>query len=263
MKDKWLYQFEVIDKKEVEETELSTDTDGKELKTIKKVLKPIKVKFKLKKPNRKLFDEAELFYGVKLAEGIKAGMLTKPLLAKRYSNDGGSLSNPEKQQYATLYLSLYQKESEFQKLNINIDNLEEEENKKRLNQVLIEMQNITRELQQFELNQISLFDQTAENRARNQTIMWWVLNISYIQKENSEEFEAVFPELTYEQKLLKYDELDEEGNPFWQEGLKKLAYFVSFWYMGKLLSEDDFKKAEDFYKVEATSVKEDPEQKSE
>lgn len=263
MKDKWLYQFEVVDNREVEEAETSLDSEGKEIKTIKKVLKPVKVKFKLKKPNRRLFDEAELFYGVKLAEGIKAGMLTKPLLAKRYSNDGGSMSNPEKQKYATLYLNLYQKEAEFQKLNVNVDNLPEEEKKKRINEILIDMQNVTRELQQFELNQMSLFDQTAENRARNQTIMWWVLNISYIQKENSEEFEPIFPEITYEQKLLKYDDLDEESKPFWQDALKKLAYFVSFWYMGKVLSEDDFKQAEEFYKTENSLIKEDEEKKSE
>ena len=263
MKDKWLHEFEIIDNREVEETEVSTDSEGKELKTIKKVLKPIKVKFKLKKPNRRLFDEAELFYGVKLAEGIKAGMLTKPLLAKRYSNDGGSMSNPEKTKYATLYLNLYQKEAEFQRININTENLPEEDSKKKVNDILIEMQSITRELQEFELNQMSLFDQTAENRARNQTIMWWVLNISHIQKENSEEFEPIFPELTYEQKLLKYDELDEENEPFWQEALKKLAYFISFWYMGKVLSQDDFKQAEQFYKTETSSIEENKEEKSE
>jgi hypothetical protein len=89
------------------------------------------------------------------------------------------------------------------------------------------------------------------------------LNISHIQKENSEEFEPIFPELTYEQKLLKYDELDEENEPFWQEALKKLAYFISFWYMGKVLSQDDFKQAEQFYKTETSSIEENKEEKSE
>ena len=127
MKDKWLYEFEVFDKKEIEEVEVSKNENGEEVKTTKKTIKPVSVKFKIKKPTRSLFEEAELFYGVKLAEGIKAGMLTRPLLAKRYSNDGGPLSDPDKQRYAGLYLQLFQKESEFQRLSINLDNLSKEE----------------------------------------------------------------------------------------------------------------------------------------
>lgn len=262
MKDKWLYEFEILEKKEVEDIEVSKNENGEEVKTTKKVVKFIPARFKIKRPNRTLFEEAELFYGVKLAEGIKAGMLTRPLLAKRYSNDGGALSDPEKQKYATLYLSLFQKESEFQRLSINLDNLSKEEKDKKISEVSLEMEEIRKALQDFEMSQMALFDQTAENRARNQTIMWWVLNLSFIQKDNTDEFEPVFPQISYEDKIEKYDELDTEENPFWQEAFKKLAFFVSFWYIGKISSQEDFKKAEEFYKDQSEEIKEESEKKS-
>lgn len=263
MKDKWLYEFEIFDRKEVEETEVSKNENGEEVKTIKKVIKPTPVKFKIKKPNRALFEEAELFYGVKLAEGVKAGMLTRPLLAKRYSNDGGALSDPEKQRYVNLYLELFQKESELQRASINTENLSKEEKDKKISEISLEMEKIRKALQDFEMSQMALFDQTAENRARNQTIMWWVLNISYKQKnDNPIEFEPIFSESTYEDKIEKYDFLDVEENPFWQEVFKKLAFFISFWYIGKINNPEDFKQAEEFYREQETELKENTPDKS-
>jgi hypothetical protein len=94
---KWLHEFAVNDEKETEQIESSIDAQGNEVKTTKKVKKIVPVKFKIQKPTRKLFDEAELFYGIKLSEGIKAGLLTKALLAKRYQNDCGAMSEPEKE----------------------------------------------------------------------------------------------------------------------------------------------------------------------
>ena len=44
-------------------------------------------------------DDAELYYGVKLAEGIKAGLLTRALLEKRFENDGGTRSDEENKEY--------------------------------------------------------------------------------------------------------------------------------------------------------------------
>ena len=106
---KWLYEFAVNDQKEIEQIETSQDDQGNEIKTTKKVKKIVPVKFKILKPTRKMFDDAELFYGVKLSEGIKAGLLTKALLAKRYQNDGGAMSEPEKEKYSKLYIELYNK----------------------------------------------------------------------------------------------------------------------------------------------------------
>jgi len=254
---KWLHEFAVNDEKEVEQIESSIDAQGNEVKTTKKVKKIVPVKFKIQKPTRKLFDEAELFYGIKLSEGIKAGLLTKALLAKRYQNDGGAMSEPEKEKYTQLYVDLYSKETEFQKVSLNLENISPEDKAGKIASLLGELTEIRSQLQTLEFSQIALFDQTAENRARNQCIMWWVLNLAHTEEQGTTDFSPVFKGKTFEEKLDHYDSLEESGSLFWNEVFKKLAYFISFWYMGKISSQEDFVKAEQFYTPIQKELEED------
>jgi len=240
---KWLYNFTIVKKEEATIEEKSKNENGEEITTKKKEVTEKDTSLMLKKPNRKLYDEADLFYGVKLSEGIKAGLLAKTLLAKRYENDGGPMSNPEKEEYANLYIDLYEKENLVQKIQLNLEKLPEEERREKLKQALVDMSELKQQLHQFEMSQQSLFDQTAEVRARNQAIMWWVLHLSYIKNEEGVE-EQFFKGDTFEERLEYYDILEENENPFWSEAIRKFIYFVSFWESGQLSSEEDFKKAE-------------------
>ena len=120
--NKWLHEFDINRSIEKERTSTSKNEEGNEIEITEKYDDVTPVKFFLKKPNRKLYDEAELFYGVKMSEGIKAGLLTRNLLAKRYEDDGGAFSETEKERYGELYMNLYNKENEYQKLQLNLDN---------------------------------------------------------------------------------------------------------------------------------------------
>ncbi len=240
--NKWLYSFTINKTEEIQTEEKSKNEKGEDTTTVKKEIKETPVTLKIKKPNRRLYDDADLFYGVKLSEGIKAGLLTKTLLAKRYENDGGPMSNPEKEKYAKLYIDLYEKENEVQKIQLNLDKLNEEDKKEKLTQAIVEMSTIKQDLHQFELSQQSLFDQTAEVRARNQTIMWWVLNLSYSGEEGKEE--VFFPGDTFDEKLNEYDEIEDRDNAFWGEAIRKFIYFISFWESGQITTEEEFKDAE-------------------
>ena len=242
MSDKWLYTFTVNKTEETVTEEKSKNDKGEEITTKKKETKEIEVPLKLKKPNRRLYDEADLFYGVKLSEGIKAGLLTKTLLAKRYENDGGPMSDPEKEEYAAIYMQLYDQENLVQKIQLNLEKMPEEERREKLKDAIVEMSGLKQKLHQFEMSQQSLFDQTAEVRARNQTIMWWVLNLSHIEEEGK--IREFFQGKDYEEKLEHYDELEETENPFWSEAIRKFIYFVSFWESGQITSETDFEGAE-------------------
>jgi hypothetical protein len=235
---KWLYEFFVKKTVEKKETEKSKNDDGEEVETTKTLKEESDIPMMLKKPNRKLYEQADLFYGIKLSEGIKAGLLTKSLLAKRYSNDGGFLSESEKEKYAGLYLALFELETELQRLQVNLDKIPTNERKEKVKEVTVKMLDTRRDLQEFELAQQSLFDQTAEVRAKNQTVMWWLLNLS-LYKEG-EEVQTVFGEGDYDDRILKYDEYEEEDDPFWNEAIKKLAYFVSFWESGQASDWEDF-----------------------
>lgn len=236
---KELYSFHLSKETEVEEVELSKNEKGEEIKTVKKVKKNTPVKVVIKKPNRSLFDEAELFYGVKISEGIKSGLLTRALLAKRINNDGGVFSNEEQIEYSTAYVKLFELQNEFQKLSMFNKEDKSPEEFEKFKTVMEEIEKTREKIQNFEMTQSSLFEQTAENRARNKTIIWWLLNISYIQDDDGNN-KALFGEGNYFEKLSVYDHIEEEDLEFEKKAIQKLVYLISFWYMGRATSKEEF-----------------------
>ena len=239
---KRLFQFTLQQKEKVKVEEKSTDKNGAEITTTKEVDQDVDRYIILKKPNRRLFDDAELFYGVCLSEGIKAGLLTRALLSKRFSNDGGVMSDSDKEEYADLYIEMFQNQTDIERLSSISVNKRTEEEKAELIKLTKESGVLKRNIQDFEMAQASLFEQTAENRARNKTILWWVLNMAHFTDEGGENPEAIFIGDTHEQKLQSYDSIEESEDPFHEELLKKLIYYVSYWYVGSAQTEEEFKK---------------------
>jgi len=238
---KTMFEFDIYHEKEIEKVEVSTNEKGEEVKTTSKVKTTVPVKLAIKKPTRSLFDEAELFYGVRLSEGIKAGLLTRALLAKRFNNDGGVLSDEEQKEYNELYLEFFNLQSEFQKLSIKEESIRNDEEKENLKAVVVKMNDARERLQKYEMAQANLFEQTAENRARNKTIMWWVLQLSLIQGDDKK-LKELFQDGTYEDKLKKYDEIEESESDIEKIAIQKLLYLISFWYIGRAASQDEFEK---------------------
>jgi outer membrane biosynthesis protein TonB len=71
----------------------------------------------------------------------------------------------------------------------------------------------------------------------------------------------VFPQDGYNEKLARYDEMEESEDSFEEELISKLLYYVSFWYVGKVNSEEDFKRL--LMETEGTSEEEAEEPKKE
>lgn len=235
---KELYSFFINKEVEVEETEVSKNESGEEIKTIKKVKKNEPVRVIVKKPTRNLFDEAELFYGVTLSEGIKSGLLTRALLAKRINNDGGVFSDEEQVEYSGSYVKLFELQNEFQKISMVDKDKRTEEEQAQLKLLMQDIENVREKIQNFEIAQSSLFEQTAENRARNKTIIWWLLNLSYIEENGSPK--SLFGEGSYRERLEVYDDIEEKDLEFEKKAIQKLVYLISFWYMGRASIKEEF-----------------------
>ena len=244
---KWLHEFIVYKEEKTKESHTETNDKGEKITTEKEVVKKVPITLALKKPTRKLYDESDLHYSVKLSEGIKAGLLTRTLLEKRFENDGGIFSDTDKDRYFELYREVFEKENSLQQAALNLQNLSEDEKNEKLAKVYTELTLLKRDLQEYETLYSSLFEQTAENRAKNSTVMWWVLNLSHYKMEGDENYNNVFDGASYESKLESYDTYEEAYDEFWIEAIKKCVYFVSFWYSGSGQTEDDFKEAEKFY----------------
>ena len=184
---KKLYEFSLTQKVQKEYEEKDKDSEGNEVTTKKTKEENVVRNFFLKKPTRSMFDEAELYFGVKLSEGIKAGMLTRAMLAKRFDNDGGVLSDADKEQYSGLYFTLFEVQNQLTRLQLIPEKERSKQEQKEYNESVRAMIGLKAEIQEFETAQASFFDQTAENRARNKTITWWVLNLAHEIKDDGEE----------------------------------------------------------------------------
>ena len=256
---KTLYEFTSHKKEKVKEEVVTKDDEGNEVKSTKELEKEVPYTFAIRKPTRSLFDEGELFYGIRLAEGVKAGLLTRQMLNKRYLNDGGSKSEMEESYERIVYALILEKQTRFQELEVKKDLTDEE--KEELEELRKDIAQAQRQAQKYEAGQSSLFDQTAENRARNKTITWWALNLCYRKVEKKQEkegdettfdYQPFFGEGSYEDRLSKYDDLEEKDDKdFDVKILKRFFYLISFWYVGRANKFQDFLKLEESLKEEA------------
>ena len=130
-------------------------------------------------------------------------MLPRPLLEKRYENDGGVFNEIDRDRYVDLYREIFEKENALQKAAINLEKEDEETKTRAMAEIYADLTLLRKELQEYEVRYSSLFDQTAENRSKNQTIMWWVLNLGYHKK--GKEYVPLFEGHDYDSKLDAYD----------------------------------------------------------
>ena len=94
---KSIYSFTVELTKEVEEKtkeKRKNKETGKEeeVEVSKKVKKKTPHKIVIKEPSRRQLEEADMEYSIEISRCIKKGILTKAMLAKKYSDTGGILT---------------------------------------------------------------------------------------------------------------------------------------------------------------------------
>ena len=237
---KRIYEFTVNKEETVKEESVEKKKDATEVTTSKDVKKEIPHKFFLRRPTRAMTDEAELYYGVRLAEGIKAGLLTRALLEKRFENDGGTRSDDENKEYQKIITKL----QGFHKEQSKILDIDEKKRtpaqKKRLKELDSEIKPTRRALRDLQLVEDSLYEETAESRARNKVILWWMLHQAHI-AEGEEESEF-FGAGDFDQKIERYDEIDEGEDFFDIVVARKFAYYVSFWFVGRPNTQKEFQE---------------------
>ena len=185
-------------------------------------------------------DEAELYYGVKLAEGIKAGLLTKALLEKRFDNDGGTRNDQENKQYKETLEALETLHKEQTKILDVAEKKRTAAQKKRLKEIEEEMKPARRTLRDLQLMEDGLYEATAESRARNKVILWWMLHLAYGEKDGKET--PFFGEGSFDDRIERYDEIDEGEDIHDLVVARKVAYYVSFWFVGRPNSQKEFQE---------------------
>ena len=223
MKEKWLHNFDVEKTQKVKETTTEVNAAGEEIQITKEVEKKIPHKFYILKPNRKIQDEASVFYSVKVSEGIKMGLVTRNYLLRKFQQDGVLPSEEEKKAHTENYSKAIAIEIELEKVrqDSSLSDAEKELKNAALNS---EYQVLRQKIFDYENVQNSLFDNTAEKRASDFLNVWFVLNLLYQGEEGAQT--CLFGEGSFEQKLERLNQIEESGDEFLSGVVEKGGFLI-------------------------------------
>ena len=244
-------EIEVEKKKKNKETGKMETTVSTELRKVKEkqIVKEMRSqeievphRVILQRPTRTQLEDGDMFYSIWLNKFIKMGLLTRAMLAKQHLDVGGSLTEEEKQRYAQLYVRLYEKQQAVQRFALKPPTERSNDESERLAKAVEELGVIRKELTDFEAVQASMFDHTADIKARNKTITWYLLNLTRVVsgEDDTAESRPLFSGESYEDKYDSYMELDEMDDPIYLESIDKLSSLVTIWYMSGVSNQDDF-----------------------
>jgi hypothetical protein len=239
MNFKKLYQF-TIDK-EVEktvETSKKNRKTGEEITSKKKVTEKEPIEFFIKRPSRRELEEAELEYSVEMSRCVKKGILTKAMLAKKYSDTGGIFSEDESKNYAKLYKDILDLQNEY--IRLDSADKKDEKQSKRFEVIKTEIAEAKRNIIEIESNFQSFFDHTADIKAQNRLLLWYVINLTYIQDEDSSEPKPYFKGDDFESKIEDYYLKEESGDQFYFQAIKKSSTILAFWFFNQASEPKEF-----------------------
>ena len=237
---KRLYEFTLDKKEKVTKKVQDTNKDGEEIMVEKTVEENVPHKYFLRRPSRAMLDDAELYYGVQLAEGIRAGMITRPLLSKRYSNDGGIMNDIQQKALTETSEKIKKLYAEQEKIIVIDEKKRTAAQKKKLKQLEKDAEPLLDILKRYNMAEESIYEDTAESRARNKTILWWLLNLSYEEADSEEK--PFFGDGDLETRLGKHDELDESQDEYLNSVVGEFMYNISLWYFAKPKDQQEFDK---------------------
>ena len=240
---KEIYSFSVEVEREVEETvskKRKNKESGKmeEVSVTQNVKKEVPVRIIIKEPNRRQIEEADMEFSVEMSKCIKKGILTKAMLAKKYSDSGGLLTEEDAKQLTKLYASLGEMQTKYTRLSSKAKKSKKDEDK--LNEMLGEMGQLRRDIVDMETTYSSLFNHTADNKAQNKVILWYLVNLSYYQEDEDDNIKPFFTSEESEDKIDEYYDLDENGDEIFDLAKDKLTTFLSFWYFSSNATKEDF-----------------------
>ena len=244
---KEIYSFVFEKEEKVKRTETSEVTnpetgEKEEVSVTKEVADKVPYRIIMKQPTRRQIEEAELEFSVEMSKCIKKGVLTKAMLAKKYSDTGGLLAEEDAKALTKMYVQYGELSQEAERLGLK-SSTKTEKDSERLEQISGEIAGLRKDIINVETSYSNLFNHTADVRAENKVIQWYILNLTYLQKEDEDDMNPLFVGNDFEQKLQTYYELEEDGDELYDIVGGKIAALYSFWYYSSgAVSKADFEK---------------------
>lgn len=237
---KSIYSFTVNTTEEVEEKtkekrENKETGVEEEIEVSTKIEKEIPHEIVIKQPSRRQLEDADMEYSIEISRCIKKGILTKAMLAKKYSDTGGILTEKDAERLVDLYSELADLEMEIAKSGAHPSDTKK--GKKGLGGRLAVTR---REIVNLESAYQSLFNHTADIKAQNRVILWYMVTLAHIKKEGAENPTPVFEGKEFEDRVDAYYDQDEKEDKIFRAFSSKLAAITSYWYFSEKPTQKEF-----------------------
>lgn len=243
---KVLYTFTINKIAEIEEekTETVKNEAGEETtRTYKeKIKKEVPVEILINQPSRKQMQEADMEFSVEMSRCIRSGILTKAMLLNKYSDTGGLISDTDAKLMVTSADEIRDLQAKLTILNLKPESERDEEEKAKIEKLTSEILQRRKTLMEKETSYITLFNHTADIKAQNRAILWYVLNLTFFKDSSKKnpDFEALFPGKTFEQKEAVMFDYEEEQNEIYEKCYSKIASILSYWFFTSNTDKEEF-----------------------
>lgn len=247
---KLLYEFEISHDQEVEVPHESKNEAGETVVTKKKEKQTVTQRYGIKKPNRSLREAAQIFNAVEINDLIKKGVLTHAQLQRRLDDDGGTVSNNQNKALNDISTELVKVSNEIAELKKALDEKKDDTKQKEYDQKITELNQIKNQIANFYINQMSLYQNTAEVIARNKTLAYYICFLSL--KSVKGDWQEIFTgsDLTligYNSRADQSDDLFESDNELDKKAISKLSTLIGTWFTSGLATKEEWEKADKAY----------------
>jgi len=172
MAKEYIYKFtlETKEKKKVEVERKNEKTGEMETVLSTKTFKT-PVDFVIKKPTRRIINEAEAQYAIELSNNIKKGIVTKNMMVKKYADTGGALTEDETKDMVRKLQRSNELANKIQLLSVT------EKDNKEILELESELLVLRKELVDIEVSLQGVYEHTADARAERSMLLWYVVQL--------------------------------------------------------------------------------------
>ena len=229
----YIYKFtlETKEKKKVEVERKNKETGEMETVVQNKTVKT-PIEFVIKKPTRRIMDEAEAQYAIEMSNNIKKGIVTKAMLVKKYADTGGTLTEAETKDM----VKKLQKSNEIANKIQMLVAVDKKKNEKEIEELNSELLVLRKELTDIEMSMQGVYDHTADARSERAMLLWYTIQLA---RETEDEQEVLFFDgLLYEDQLEDLYKKDEDGDELQKDALSRIMAAISFWFYNNSATQE-------------------------
>lgn len=250
---KELYSFEITRQIDVE-IPFVKKVAGKTVETIKKEKRDIKNRIVFVKPTKAEIEDAEFFYSQKFNEFLNSGLLSRAMLNKKMSDNGG-LASKDDTQYLEKLLKANLDASQVIEFFGSAKDLSKEQ-VVQLEEAKAKLAITQKQLTDFETAVNSQYNHTADVKAEQRLYEFFIFNFSFYEESvgDKKQLFPMFSGDTYDEKrdfFLTISEDEEEikededllkHKSIFEKSFERLIQVVNVWYRGYGKTQEEIDK---------------------